>query len=279
MGWPSTSSEVERERGEGMAGARRPGRSFYLGRVGYLDAARLQHALVLERASGQAPDTFLFLEHPPVVTLGRGSHAEHLLASPERLARAGAEVWETTRGGDVTYHGPGQLVGYGILDLRDRGRDLGRYLRDLEEALIRLLGDYGLVADRRPGLTGAWVGERKVAAIGVRAERWVTAHGFALNVEPDLSHFDWIVPCGIREYGVTSIAELLRERDAGVAVPALQEVAERAATRLGEVFEIDFTAGEPSALKRLELPAGPPLGGVVRRFPAAVESPAGSTNE
>jgi len=245
----------------------RPGRWFFLGRVGYLDAARLQHALLLERAEGRRPDTFLFLEHPPVITLGRGSHGEHVLAESETLARAGAEVWETTRGGDVTYHGPGQLVGYGILDLRERGRDLGRYLRDLEEALIRVLGDYGLAGNRRAGLTGAWVEDRKVAAIGVRAERWITAHGFALNVDPELSHFAWIVPCGIREYGVTSIAELRRERDAAASAPLLAEVAERCARRLGEVFEIDFSPGNGSDLEGLELPDGPPLGGVTRRFP------------
>src|SRR5262249_62029251 len=131
--------------------------------VGYAGAAEVRAARVRESQAGRVPDLFLMLEHPPVITLGRGSHAEHLLASHDTLAAAGATVWETTRGGDITYHGPGQLVGYGILDLREHGRDVGRYLRDLEEALIRTLGDYGLRAGRRAGMTGAWVGEQKVA--------------------------------------------------------------------------------------------------------------------
>ena len=260
--WPSISRTAE---------VARPGRSYFLGRVGYLDAARLQHALVRERLAGRAPDTFLFLEHPPVVTLGRGSHAEHLLAAPDTLRAAGAEVWETSRGGDVTYHGPGQLVGYGILDLRGHGRDVGRYLRDLEEALIRVLGEYGLAAGRRAGLTGAWVGERKAAAIGVRVERWVTAHGFALNVDPDLGHFGWIVPCGIREYAVTSIGELTRERGAADRIPSLEEAAEQARRHLEEVFGLELAPGEASELGALELPEGAPLGGIARRFPPATQ--------
>jgi len=258
--WPSTFR---------AAAVARPGRSYFLGRAGYLEAARLQHALVRERLAGRVPDTFLFLEHPPVVTLGRGAHAEHLLATPAALAAAGAEVWETSRGGDVTYHGPGQLVGYGILDLREHGRDVGRYLRDLEEALIRVLGEHGLSAARRAGLTGAWVGERKVAAIGVRTERWVTAHGFALNVDPDLGHFGWIVPCGIREHGVTSIGELLRERGAAGRVPDLMTVAEQARRHLEEVFGLELAPGDANELGALALPDGAPLGGIARRFPPA----------
>jgi lipoate-protein ligase B len=232
--------------------------------MGYLEAAELQHALMAERQAGRVPDLFLLLEHPPVITLGRGSHAEHLLASRETLAAAGATVWETTRGGDITYHGPGQLVGYGIVDLREHGRDVGRYLRDLEEALIRTLGDYGLVAGRRAGMTGAWVGDRKVAAIGVRAEKWVTAHGFALNVNPDLEHFDWIVPCGIREYGVGSIASL---RGAGSApVPTLEEVAEVARRHLGEVFGLDLQPGDAREIASLATRETAPLGGVKQLF-------------
>lgn len=245
----------------------RPGRSYFLGRVGYLEAARLQHALVRERLAGIAPDTFLFLEHPPVVTLGRGAHAEHLLAAPGDLATAGAEVWETSRGGDVTYHGPGQLVGYGILDLRQHGRDVGRYLRDLEEALIRVLADWGLAAGRRSGLTGVWAGAGKAAAIGVRAERWITAHGFALNVDPDLGHFGWIVPCGIREYEVTSMGRLLRERGEAGRIPDLHQVAESARRHLGEVFRLRLEPADPGELGALELPDGAPLGGIQRRFP------------
>jgi lipoyl(octanoyl) transferase len=258
-GWPSTTNV------EGTA--RAPGRSYWLGRVGYLEAARLQHALVAERQAGRVPDLFLLLEHPPVITMGRGSHAENLLAAETTLAAAGATVWETTRGGDVTYHGPGQLVGYGILDLRERGRDVGRYLRDLEEALIRTLGDFGLVGERRPGMTGAWVGDRKLAAIGVRAERWVTAHGFALNVDPDLGHFDWIVPCGIRDYSVGSIGALLRERDPAARVPGLEEVAESARRQLQEVFGVELRPQDARDLSSLAPPDTAPLGGVRRLFP------------
>ena len=256
-GWPSTIRSA----------GTRPGRSYWLGRAGYLEAARLQHALVRERQAGNVPDLFLLLEHPLVITLGRGSHAENLLADEATLAAAGATVWETTRGGDVTYHGPGQLVGYGILDLRQHGRDVARYLRDLEEALIRTLGDFGLAAGRRTGLTGAWVGDEKVAAIGVRAERWVTAHGFALNVDPDLGHFGWIVPCGIRDHGVASIGSLLRAREAGARVPGLEEVAEAARRRLGEVFDLELAPGDPGELSQAEASNPAPLGGVTRLFP------------
>lgn len=250
----------------------RSGRSHYLGRLDYLEAARIQHALMQQRLQGERPDTFLFVEHAPLISLGRGAHAEHLLAGEDTLRAAGAEVWVSTRGGDVTYHGPGQLVGYGILDLREHGRDLGRYLRQLEEALIGVLADYGFEGSRRQGMTGAWVGERKVAAIGVRVDRWITAHGFALNIEPDLSHYDWIVPCGIRDYGVTSLAQLMRERDPDAAIPSLDEVAERARQRLGEVFDVDFGPAGADELEGLELPDGPPLGGVTRQFPAPEES-------
>jgi lipoyl(octanoyl) transferase len=249
----------------------RPGASYFLGRVGYEEAARLQHALHAERVAGRREDSFLFLEHPPVITMGRGAHEEHLLGDAEALRAAGAEIWETTRGGDVTYHGPGQLVGYGILDLKQHGRDLGRYLRLLEEALLRVLAEYGFQGSRKSGLTGAWVGDRKVAAIGVRADRWVTSHGFALNVEPNLAHFEWIVPCGIRDYGVTSLAELVRERDPNAAVPGLQEVARHAEVHLGEVFDMEFRRTDAAALEGLAAPEGPVLGGI-RRIPSGPES-------
>ena len=262
--WPFTSRDAP---GKTQV---RAGESYFLGRVGYEEAARLQHALHAERVAGRRPDTFLFLEHPPVITMGRGAHEEHVLGDAEALRAGGAEVWETTRGGDVTYHGPGQLVGYGILDLKQHERDLGRYLRLLEEALIRVLADYGFEGSRKSGLTGAWVGDRKVAAIGVRADRWVTSHGFAFNVEPDLSHFEWIVPCGIKDYGVTSLAQLLRERDPKAAAPGLEEVAERAEARLGEVFEVEFRRTDVAALRDLAVPEGPVLGGI-RRIPSGPE--------
>jgi len=181
-----------------------------LGTVGYAEALRIQEEWVRWRRAGDVPDTLLLLQHPHVITLGSGSHAEHiLLSAPERAAR-GIELWESGRGGDVTYHGPGQLVGYPILDLKPDRCDLHRYLRDLEEVLIGVLAEYGLRADRKEGLTGVWVADRKLAAIGVRVSSgWITSHGFALNVNPDLSFFDAIVPCGIREHGVGSIAQEL----------------------------------------------------------------------
>jgi lipoyl(octanoyl) transferase len=181
-----------------------------LGRISYPDALALQRSLVDERRHDRIPDTLLLVEHPPVLTLGvRGDGGRsHILASPDRLAAMGIEVFETGRGGDITYHGPGQIVGYPILDLKPDRQDVHRYVRDLEEVLIRTAADFGIQASRVSGLTGAWVGDRKLAAIGVRISRWVTSHGFALNHTTDLSHFELIVPCGIGDRGVTSLAEL-----------------------------------------------------------------------
>lgn len=181
-----------------------------LGTVPYGEGLALQAELVRARRAGAIPDTLLLLEHPHVITLGSGAHPENLrIGEAERRAR-GIELWEAGRGGDVTYHGPGQLVGYPILALRGERRDLHRYLRELEETLIGALGDFGLVAGRKPGLTGVWVGDRKLAAIGVRlSSGWITSHGFALNVGTDLGFFDAIVPCGITEYGVGSIGREL----------------------------------------------------------------------
>lgn len=206
----------------------------WLGRVAYASALELQDSLVADRRAGTAPDTLLLLEHPPVITLGRSSDPRHLLADPRELRERGVELHTCGRGGDVTYHGPGQLVGYPIIDLRERTPDVHRYLRDLEEGLIRTAADFGVTARRLPGLTGVWVGERKLAAIGVRlSSGWITSHGFALNVSTDLSAFSAIVPCGIRNKGVTSLAELLGER------PSVRAVALRAARRLAEVLGFD----------------------------------------
>jgi lipoyl(octanoyl) transferase len=178
-----------------------------LGTVTYADGLALQERLVRERRAGEIGDTLLLLEHPHVITLGTGSHAENVLVGPEERARRGIELFATGRGGDVTYHGPGQLVGYPILDLKPDRCDLHRYLRDIEEALILLIGEWGLSGTRREGMTGVWVGDRKIAAIGVRVSSgWITSHGFALNVNTDLAFFDAIVPCGITEYGVTSLS-------------------------------------------------------------------------
>lgn len=180
-----------------------------LGTVPYRRTWDRQRALVSDRAAGLIPDTLLLLSHPPVVTLGRGADPRHLLVPPAELAARGVEVVASDRGGDVTYHGPGQVVGYPIVDLTERGRDLHRYLRDLEEVLIRVLSGLGIDAGREPGLTGVWTEGGKVAAIGVRVSRWVAHHGFALNVDRDVAGFGLIVPCGIRDRGVTSIEALL----------------------------------------------------------------------
>jgi lipoyl(octanoyl) transferase len=182
-----------------------------LGPVPYADALVLQRSLVEERQAGRIPDTLLLLQHPHVLTLGvRGDGGRsHILATDDALASRGIEVHETGRGGDITYHGPGQIVGYPILDLNPDRRDVHRYVRDLETVLIRTAGTYGIEASRVEGLTGVWVGNEKLAAIGVRIARWVTSHGFALNVTTALEHFDLIVPCGIADRGVTSLARLL----------------------------------------------------------------------
>ena len=191
-----------------------------LGRLEYGAGLELQASLVEERRSAAIGDTLLLLEHPPVITLGvktRGKTA-NIIASPETLAAEGVSVFETGRGGDITYHGPGQLVGYPIFDLRPDRCDVHRYVRDIEEALMVALRDFGIESGRVTGRTGVWVGpegrEEKIAAIGVRISRWITSHGFALNVGTDLRHFQLIVPCGIADRGVTSI-----ERVLGRAVP------------------------------------------------------------
>jgi lipoyl(octanoyl) transferase len=182
-----------------------------LGIVPYNDALALQRALVEERRAGRVPDLLLLLQHPPVITLGvRGDGGRsHIVASPARLAARGVEVAETGRGGDVTYHGPGQIVGYPIFDLRPDRCDVHRYVRDIEEVMIRTCADYGVAARRINGLTGAWVGAEKIGAIGVRISRWITSHGFAFNVGTDLDYFKLIVPCGIAEGGVTSLERIL----------------------------------------------------------------------
>ena len=182
-----------------------------LGRVAYAEAMALQRALVDSRVAGHVNDVLLVVEHPHVLTLGvrGGAGWAHILAGADQLAARGVEVHETGRGGDVTYHGPGQIVGYPIIDLKPDRCDVHRYVRDLEEVLIRTAGDYGIVAERVPGLTGVWVDNDKLAAIGVRIARWVTSHGFAFNVSTDLDYFNLIVPCGIAGRGVTSLDGLV----------------------------------------------------------------------
>lgn len=178
--------------------------------MGYAEAVALQADLVARRRAGDVPDTLLLLEHPHVITLGSGAHAENLLLTEPEMAVRGIEVHPAGRGGDITYHGPGQLVGYPILDLKPDRCDLHLYLRDLEEVVIRALARFGVAGERKEGLTGVWVEDRKLAAIGVRVSSgWITSHGFALNVNTDLSFFDTIVPCGIRDRAVGSLAEEL----------------------------------------------------------------------
>ena len=182
-----------------------------LGVVPYAEGLVLQQELVAARKADRIPDQLLLLEHPPVITLGAKVRDDrsHVLASEQALDEVGVELFEAGRGGDVTYHGPGQLVGYPIIDLRPDRCDIHRYVRDLEEVMITAAAAFGVRADRVRGLTGAWVGQDKLAAIGVRISRWVTSHGFALNVATDLSHFSLIVPCGIQDRGVTSLGRLL----------------------------------------------------------------------
>ncbi len=212
------------------------------GRMAYGRAWALQRALVRARQEERTPDVVLFTEHPPVITVGRAGRTSHILASREILASRGVEVHDVERGGDVTYHGPGQLVGYPIIDLRALDEDVVRYVRLLEQALITAVGAWGIEADRVRGYPGAWVEGAKIAAIGVAVKRKVTMHGFALNVDPELSYFDLINPCGL-DKPVTSMARLL-----GRPV-ALDEVGPAVARSLGETFQVMLT---PCALADLE---------------------------
>jgi lipoyl(octanoyl) transferase len=202
-----------------------------LGRVEYAEALDMQDRLVRARRAGDIPDTLLLLEHPHVITLGTSAHRDNILIDDDQGRLLGIDVFETGRGGDVTYHGPGQLIGYPILDLKPDRCDLHRYVRDLEAVLIRAVASFGIAASRKDGLTGAWVGDEKIAAIGVRVSSgWITSHGFALNVSTDLSFFGSIVPCGITQFGVTSIERQVR------AAPSLDEVAGAVVDAFGAVF-------------------------------------------
>ena len=204
-----------------------------LGIVPYGEALDLQKVLVEERRAGRVPDLLVLLQHPPVITLGvRRDSRSHVTATDGQLAMHGIEVYEAGRGGDVTYHGPGQIVGYPILDLRPERCDVHRYVRDLEEVMIRVCADYGVAAHRVNGLSGAWVGTEKIGAIGVRISRWVTSHGFAFNVNTRLEDFQLIVPCGIADRGVTSLGKLLGEE------LSIEEVEDRFIRRFAEVFDM-----------------------------------------
>jgi len=202
----------------------------WLGLVPYDDCLELQERAVERLRSGQGPEQLLLLEHPNVFTLGRGADSANILADQQQLQSKAVEVHETGRGGDVTYHGPGQLVGYPIINLKPDRCDVHRYVRDIEEVLIRTLAEFGVAGTRIAGLTGVWVGNEKIGAIGVRIARWITSHGFALNVNTDLSYFKMIVPCGITDKGVTSLSRVL-----GRPIE-LREVAHIAASQFAEVF-------------------------------------------
>ena len=179
----------------------------HLGRVGYAEAFEMQRELAEQRKRGEIRDQLLFVEHPHVITLGRNGHIENLLAGDEHLRKAGIAFHHTNRGGDITYHGPGQIVGYPIMDLREWKRDVLAYVRTLEQVIIEALREFGVSGERSQGNTGVWVDGKKIAAIGIHISRWVTSHGFALNVSTDLSYFQYIVPCGLTK-PVTSLREL-----------------------------------------------------------------------
>ena len=214
-----------------------------LGRLGYAEALELQRSIARDRISGAiSQDVLLLMEHPPVVTLGRSTKQKHLVASPEFLQTHGVELFDVERGGDVTFHGPGQLVGYPIVDLKRHRQDLHWYLRKIEEALINALADYGIPGERNPTFTGVWTRGKKIASIGVYARAWVTWHGFALNVTTDLSFFDLIVPCGITGVVMTSIA-----REIGSDVSA-QDVRDRVSAKFAEAFDLTVVVTSRSAL-------------------------------
>ena len=211
-----------------------------LGIMPYAEALELQRTVARDRISGAiSEDVLLLVEHPPVVTLGRSSKQKNLISSPDFLKSRGVDLFEVERGGDVTFHGPGQLVGYPIIDLKRHKLDLHWYLRQVEEAIIRTLSGYGISGERNTGYTGVWTQGKKIASIGVHARDWVTWHGFALNVVTDLSYFDFIVPCGIQDVEMTSIAKEIRLRgDEAPAALRVDSVSEVAAKMFGEVFSV-----------------------------------------
>jgi len=250
---PIDSPPSSRGEERGSLAAARPLEVRRLGLIPYADGLELQRALVDDRKADRIPDTLLLLQHPHVVTIGvKKDGRSHIIATPQQLEERGVDVFETGRGGDVTYHGPGQIVGYPIIDLNPDRRDVHRYVRDLEEVMIRVCADYGVVAGRSKGFSGAWVtstrsapsgqvAEAKIGAIGVRISRWITSHGFAFNVTTDVEFFNLIVPCGISDRGVTSLSQELGRP------MAIDEVEERFIDHFASVFERNVT---PASLSR-----------------------------
>ena len=201
-----------------------------LGIINYREAHDLQKRLLKEQVDGIGKDTLLLLQHNPVITVGRSGSRDNILLSESALEKAGIEVFEIERGGDVTYHGPGQLTGYPIINLQNFRKDVHWYLRQLEEVIIKVLAEYGVTGGRIEHYTGVWVGNEKVAAIGIGVRRWITYHGFAFNINPDMSHFGMITPCGITDKGVTSLERLLGHK------VDIDEVTGRVASVFAEMF-------------------------------------------
>lgn len=216
-----------------------------IGLTEYGEAWRLQKLIWQLRCEGSVPDVLILTEHHHTYTLGKSADENHLLAPADELRRKNIGVYHIDRGGDITYHGPGQLVGYPILDLNNYYLDVHRYLRDLEEVVIRTLCDFGVRGERVEGYTGVWVGDEKIAAIGIKVSRWVTMHGFAFNVNTDLSYFDRIIPCGIFHKGITSLEQLLQHR------VDIAEVQKRIVAHFGDVFGVQIESKSIHDLNRI----------------------------
>jgi lipoate-protein ligase B len=210
--------------------------------MAYDEAHRLQKNLLKKRLAGESPDILVLLEHPPTFTIGKSGTIDNVLISPVRLAQEGISLFFTDRGGDVTYHGPGQIVGYPIMDLRVRNRDIHKYVHDLEEVLIRTVRDFSIKAGRDPGHRGVWVGDEELAAIGLGVIKWITMHGFALNVNSNLEHFSFINPCGFSDKNATSLSKLLSQD------VSIKEVTEKLLVHFSQVFDmqIELTTDLPT---------------------------------
>ena len=217
---------------------------YEVGLIEYEKAYELQKRILAQKAAGQEEDTLLLLEHPPTLTLGKSGKLKNLLVERDELTDKRIPLFFTDRGGDITYHGPGQLVVYPIVDLRKRGKDIHRYIYDLQEAVIETLADFSIVGERDQKHVGVWVGEDKICAIGVAVHKWITMHGLALNVDPDLNSFSLITPCGIVGRGVTSMARL-RER-----APSMEEVIIRFVAHFSQVFSMTMKRGSVDQLRQ-----------------------------